>query len=312
MELATAPAAADRGTTRWWPPTPFILVHLAALATLFVGFRWYYPVIALVSYYVRMFWVTIGYHRYFSHRAYRTSRPFQFVLACLAMTSAQNGVLWWAANHRDHHKHADGPEDLHSPHQSGLWWSHVGWILSDRYNATNLDRVRDFARYPELRWLNRWHWVPVALYFLALWCLGSFPIMIWGGVVATVLLWHGSFTVNSLAHLFGSRRYDTPDGSRNSWWLALLTCGEGWHNNHHHYQSSANQGWRWWQVDASYYGLKVMSWLRLVSDLRLPPAHVVNALAPEKQAPPPVTQYVAPKEGFEPPTRRLTAACSAD
>jgi stearoyl-CoA desaturase (Delta-9 desaturase) len=236
-----------------------------------------------------MFWVTIGYHRYFSHRAFKTSRPFQLVTAFFAMTSAQKGVLWWAAHHRDHHKYSDGPLDLHSPSQSGFWWSHVGWILSDRFNATKLDRIRDFARYPELRWLNRWYLVPPAVYLLALWLAGGLPILIWGGVIGTILLWHGSFTINSLAHLFGSRRYDTPDGSRNNWLLALLTCGEGWHNNHHHYQSTANQGWFWWQVDASYYGLKLLHWSRLVWDLRTPPPHVRDA-GSSTAAGPPATQ----------------------
>jgi stearoyl-CoA desaturase (delta-9 desaturase) len=275
---ATHPQAPE--ATRWWPPQPFVLVHLAALGALFVGFQWYYPLVALGSYYFRMFWVTVGYHRYFSHRSFKTSRPFQFVLAFMAMTSAQKGVLWWAAHHRDHHKYSDTPQDLHSPLQSGLWWSHVGWVMSKKFNDTNFDRIRDFARFPELRWLNRWYLVPPVVYFAVLGMVGGLPLILWGGVIGTVLLWHGSFTVNSLAHLYGTRRYETSDGSRNNWWLALLTCGEGWHNNHHHYQSSANQGWFWWEIDASYYGLKLFSWLGLVSDLRKPPAHIRDALPP--------------------------------
>jgi len=274
VTLSTSVLPVAPPTVRWWPPPPFLLFHVAALGALFVGFEWYYPVIALVSYYFRMFWVTIGYHRYFSHHAFKTSRPFQFVIAFLAMTSMQKGVLWWAAHHRDHHKYSDGPQDLHSPRQSGFWWSHVGWILCDRYSPTKYDRIRDFARFPELRWLNRCFLVPPALYLLALWMAGGLPVLMWGGVIGTILLWHGSFTVNSLAHLFGSRRYETADGSRNNWLLALLTCGEGWHNNHHHYQSSANQGWFWWELDTSYYGLKLLRALGLVWDLRTPPAHI--------------------------------------
>lgn len=256
------------------PPPPFLWFHFAAVGALFVGFSWYYPLIAIASYYLRMFWVTAGYHRYFSHRAFKTSRPFQLVLAFMAMTSAQKGILWWAAHHRDHHKYSDRPEDLHSPLQSSLWWSHVGWILSDQYLETKLDRVRDLARFPELRWLNR-HWlVPPAVYLLALTAVGGLPWLVWGGVIGTILLWHGSFTVNSLAHRFGTRRYQTPDGSRNNWLLALLTCGEGWHNNHHHYQSTANQGWFWWELDATYYGLKLFEAVGLVWDLRTPPAEI--------------------------------------
>lgn len=276
LPQTSVPVAEARGHIRWWPPPPFLLVHLAALGAFLVEFRWYYPLLALGSYYLRMFWVTIGYHRYFSHRTFKTGRPFQLVLAFLAMTSAQKGVLWWAAHHRDHHRFSDAPQDLHSPVQSGFWWSHVGWILSDRYSATKLDRVRDLARFPELCWLNRWYLVPPAAYFLVLWLIGGLPVVLWAGVIGTVLLWHGSFAINSLAHVLGSRRYQTPDNSRNSWVLALLTCGEGWHNNHHRYQSSANQGWFWWQIDFSYYGLKLLSWLGLVWDVRTAPSHVRN------------------------------------
>jgi stearoyl-CoA desaturase (delta-9 desaturase) len=207
---------------RSWPPQPFVLVHVAAAGALVVGFRWYYPLVAVASYYFRMFWVTVGYHRYFSHRAFKTSRVFQFALAFLAMTSAQKGVLWWAAHHRNHHRYSDQPGDLHSPLQSGLWWSHVGWILSDDHSATHFERIRDFARFPELRWLNRFYLVPPAVYFGALGLVGGWPLVIWGGVIGTILLWHGSFAVNSLGHLVGSRRYPTADGSRNSWWLAVL------------------------------------------------------------------------------------------
>jgi stearoyl-CoA desaturase (Delta-9 desaturase) len=277
---ATTPEAAAPEKIRWWPPQPFVLFHLLPVGALFMEFVWYYPLIALASYYFRMFWVTAGYHRYFSHRSFKTSRPFQFVLAFMAMTSMQKGILWWSAHHRDHHRFSDGPRDLHSPIRSGFWWSHLGWIMSPSYGATNLDRVRDLAGFPELRWLNRWYLVPPFVYMLALFLVGGMPALMWGGIIATILLWQGSFTVNSLAHRFGSVRYATPDGSRNSFLLALLTCGEGWHNNHHHYQTSANQGWHWWQVDFSYYCLKVLSMVGVVWDLRTPPAHVLEAAGP--------------------------------
>ncbi len=272
-----APSGAPRGTIRAWPPPPFVLVHLACLGAFFVGFRWYYPLVALGSYYFRMFWVTIGYHRYFSHRAFKTSRPFQFVLAFMAQTSAQKGILWWAAHHRDHHKYSDTTQDLHSPTQSGFLWSHVGWILSDAHNQTKFDRIRDFARYPELRWLNRLHLAPAVLYFLAMYLAGGLPMLLWGGFISTVLLWHGTFTINSLSHVFGKTRYATTDTSKNSFLLALVTCGEGWHNNHHYYQSTANQGFFWWEVDLSYYGLRLFALLGLVRDLRTPPPHVRDA-----------------------------------
>jgi stearoyl-CoA desaturase (delta-9 desaturase) len=261
---------------------PFLLIHVAALSAFFVGFRWYYPVVALGLYYLRMFGVTAGYHRYFSHRSFKTSRVFQFLLAFLAETSTQKGVLWWAAHHRDHHKYSDQPEDLHSPIQNSLWWSHVGWILSTKYNETRFDRIKDFAKYPELRFLNKHYWLPPVVLAAVLIAIGGLPLAIWGYLVSTVLLWHGTFTINSLSHVFGRVRYKTTDQSKNNFVLALVTMGEGWHNNHHFYQSTANQGWFWWEIDLSYYALKVLSWLGLVWDLRTPPAHIKNA---HKEAP---------------------------
>jgi stearoyl-CoA desaturase (delta-9 desaturase) len=250
---------------------PFLAAHLACLAALFVGFRWSYLVVCLALFYVRMFFVTAGYHRYFSHRSFKTSRVFQFVMALMATTSMQKGVLWWAANHRHHHRYSDTEEDLHSPSLFGFWWSHVGWILSDRYNDTQMDLIRDFHKYPELRWLNRHHLVPPVALAVTLFLLGGWGMLVWGFFISTVLLWHSSFSINSLSHLFGRRRYATTDTSKNNVLLALLTMGEGWHNNHHYYMASARQGFFWWEVDLTYYALRVLSWFRIVWDLRKPP-----------------------------------------
>jgi stearoyl-CoA desaturase (delta-9 desaturase) len=255
---------------------PFIAIHLLALGAFFVKFHWYYPVVALGLYYIRMFGITAGYHRYFAHRSYKMGRVTQFLMAVLGCTSAQKGVLWWAAHHRDHHKYSDQPEDIHSPVQRGFWWSHVGWILASRYHETKHERIRDFGKYPELRWLNKYHLVPPAALAAILGLIGGVPLMIWF-CVSTVVLWHGTFTINSLSHVFGSRRYQTTDDSRNNLLLALITCGEGWHNNHHYYMSTANQGFFWWEIDFSYYALKMMSWLGLVWDLRTPPKHIRDA-----------------------------------
>src|SRR6516162_2315873 len=219
---------------------PFILVHLAVLLIFFMPFHWYYLVTCLALLVVRMFFVTAGYHRYFSHRSFKTSRAFQFIIAFMAMSSSQKGVLWWAAHHRHHHRFSDQELDLHSPTLFGFFWSHIGWILSDKYNDTRMNYIGDFAKFPELRW-------------------------------------HDTFTINSLSHLFGSRRYETSDTSRNNWLLALLTLGEGWHNNHHHYMASARQGFYWWEIDITYYTLKFMSWLGIVWDLRKVPAHILEA-----------------------------------
>lgn len=269
--VAAAPVGQkEREKIHWLISMPFFAVHLAALSAFFVGFRLRDVLVCVALYYVRMFFVTTAYHRYFSHRSFKTSRVFQFLLAVGAATCAQKGPLWWAAHHRHHHRFSDQPEDVHSPVQKGFWWSHVGWVLSRKYEDTRFELIRDFAQYPELRWLNKWHLVPPVLLAVALYFIGGPSMLIWGFFVSTVLLWHGTFTINSLAHVFGSRRYKTTDTSRNNFLLALITCGEGWHNNHHYHQNTANQGWFWWEVDPSFYVLKVLSWLGVVSDLRTP------------------------------------------
>jgi len=267
---------ADR--IQWVKSIPFFAVHAVALATVVLT-RPTPALLALVAagYVVRMFGITAGYHRYFSHRAFRTSRAFQFLLGLLGTTATQKGPLWWAAHHRDHHRFSDQPEDIHSPVQRGFWWSHVGWIMSARHDRTRLDRVKDLARFPELVWLDRFHVVPAIAYATVLWAVGGVPALLWGYFVSTVLLWHGTFLVNSLAHVIGRRRYETTDASRNSAIVALFTLGEGWHNNHHHYQSTANQGWFWWELDPTYYVLRVLAALRVVRDLRLPPREVRDA-----------------------------------
>ena len=212
MSTAVAPARDNR--INWVTSAPFFAVHVFALvAVFFVPFRWSYVGWALAMYYVRMWLVTTTYHRYFSHRAFKTSRVFQFVLAFLAETSAQKGVLWWAANHRHHHRESDQPADLHSPLQDGFWWSHVGWILSDKYVETRQEAIRDFGRFPELQFLNRFYLLPPILLAVALFFIGGFPLLVWGFFVSTVLLWHGTYTINSLSHVFGSRRYRTTDTS---------------------------------------------------------------------------------------------------
>ena len=259
-----------------WPASiPFFLVHLACLLALVTGVTAKALILCAVLYFGRMWFITAGYHRYFSHRSYKTSRWFQLVLAFGGAASAQKGPLWWASHHRDHHRFSDTERDVHSP-LKGFWWSHVGWILCDRHKGWDPDSIKDFNKYPELRFLTKHDWV-------APWTVGvaSFLIAGWSGVVvgflwSTVLLWHGTFTVNSLAHVMGRRRYATTDTSRNSALIALWTGGEGWHNNHHYYQASARNGFFWWEYDPTYYALKVLSWFRIVRDLKVPPARVLE------------------------------------
>jgi stearoyl-CoA desaturase (Delta-9 desaturase) len=261
----------------------FWAVHVAAVVgVLFLGFSWSGLGLAVASYFIRMFVVTAGYHRYFSHRAFKTSRAFQFVLALGAQSAAQRGVLWWAGHHRNHHKHSDTERDVHSAKLRGFWYSHLGWILRPDWNGTDEALVSDLARYPELRFLDRMEiqMLPTVALALAFLLIGGLPGLVWGYLASTVLLWHGCFSINSIAHVFGRRRYATGDESRNNWLLALATTGEGWHNNHHHYQSSANQGFRWWEIDVTYYLLRLMAAVGLVWDLRRPPREVVENTLP--------------------------------
>ena len=256
---------------------PFILMHIACLAVFFVGISLPAVLLCIALYMVRMFALTAGYHRYFAHRAFKTSRFFQFVLAVAGTTAVQKGPLWWAAHHRKHHKYTDQAGDLHSPVTDGFWWSHIGWVISNKYDPTDWKGIRDFARFPELRWINKYHLIPPIALAVLCFLLGGWLWLVWGFVISTVLLYHGVFSVNSLSHMWGSRRYATGDDSRNNFLIALWTWGEGWHNNHHHYMASVKQGFYWWEVDFSYYALRMMSWVRLVWDLRLPPKQLVAA-----------------------------------
>ena len=259
----------------------FLLVHVAAaLGVVLVGFSWTGVALCVASYYLRMFAITAGFHRYFSHRAYRLSRVSQFLLAFLGQTSAQKGVLWWASNHRHHHKYSDRPEDIHSPIQNGFWWSHIGWILSGLYDETDYSRIPDLAKFPELRWLNRNQYAATMVYAVALYLAFGWTGLVYGYFLSTVLLWHGTFTINSLMHLFGRRVFPTADQSRNSMIFALITMGEGWHNNHHYYPISAAQGFTWWQVDMSFSLLWLGEKIGLVTGLRRAPSlAVTEALA---------------------------------
>ncbi|MCX5731894.1 MAG: acyl-CoA desaturase [Deltaproteobacteria bacterium] len=273
----------DLDRPQWLKSVPFLAVHAMALAAPFLAPpTWARAGLALGVYGAMMFGITAGFHRYFSHRAFRTSRGFQLVLAVLGTLSVQKGVLWWAAHHRDHHRYSDGPRDVHSPVQRGFWWSHVGWILAARYDKTRPERVKDLLRFPELQWLDRWGiGVPLALAG-ALFAGGGMPGLLWGFFVPVVICWHVTFAINSVAHVLGSRRYPTADDSRNNPLLALLTMGEGWHNNHHFYASSANQGWFWWELDLSYLALRALAAVGLVWELRTPPPHVRAGVLPRR------------------------------
>ncbi len=267
---------------------PFVALHLGCVAVLWVGVSPVAVAVALALYLARMFVITAFYHRYFSHRAFRTSRAMQLAMAILGCTAGQRGPLWWAAHHREHHLQSDSAEDPHSPAHRGRLWAHTGWFLTRGSFAVKGERVRDWMRFPELRWVERLDWVPflalaAACYGLGDWLAATRPelatsggqMLVWGFLVSTTALYHGTYTVNSFAHGFGYRLFDTADDSRNNAWVALLTLGEGWHNNHHHYPVSARQGFRWWEVDPSYWALRALAALGLVRDLNPVPARVL-------------------------------------
>ena len=268
-----------------WPRViPFVLIHLACLGVFWVGFSWFALCFAIVLYALRMFAVTGFYHRYFSHKAFRTTRFFQFILAVFGASAVQRGPLWWASHHRHHHVNSDEIEDAHSPVQHGFLWSHLGWFLSNKHFATQTERVKELAKFVELRLLDRFDVIvptllSIGIYLLGVWLDDYHPnlgtnglqLLVWGFAISTVFLYHATFTVNSLAHVWGKRRYATTDHSRNNIWIALITLGEGWHNNHHHYPGSAQQGFYWWEIDLTYYGLKILAACGLIWDLRTVP-----------------------------------------
>ncbi len=268
----------------------FALVHLACFAALWTGVTVTSLALCVAFYLLRMFAITAGFHRYFSHRSFKTSRVFQFVLAFVAQMSAQSGTLWWAAKHREHHAHSDLPTDVHSPAQHGFVFAHLGWIFHRPHSTADYSSIPDLTRYPELVWLDRRKLLPAVVLGAICLAIDGLPGLVVGFFWSTVLTYHGTFAINSMAHCFGRQRYVTGDDSRNNLWLALITLGEGWHNNHHYYQSSTRQGFRWWEIDVTYYVLKMLSWVGVVWDLRSPPREV---LAGSRRPPTPIVERVA-------------------
>jgi len=270
-----------RGFNLSFPGILFVLVHVACLAVFWTGINLELVALCAFMFFTRKFGITGAFHRYFSHRSYKTSRPFQFFLAFLGGAAAQKGALWWAAQHRHHHKHSDTDQDLHSAKLEGFYWSHVGWVLSKEYEEYDSNSVRDLNKYPELVWLDKYIFIPPVAAGTFCFVVGHFLGNAWGGLVvgffiSTVILYHTTFSINSLCHMFGSRRYETGEESKNSIWLALLTMGEGWHNNHHHYPLSCRQGFFWYEIDITYYILVCLSKVGLVWDLQAPPKRMLQ------------------------------------
>jgi len=260
-----------------YPSTiPFILVHLGCFAAIWTGVTWQALAICITLYWLRIFAIGAGYHRYFSHRSYSTSRAFQFVLAVMSQTTTQKSVIWWASKHRHHHLHSDTGHDVHSPRHHGFIYSHLGWIFSRKHDEPDFAKVSDLTRYPELMWLHKFEVLPAILLAGLCILLAGWSGLVVGFLWSTVLVYHATFCINSLAHVSGRKRYVTGDDSRNNWLLAIFTMGEGWHNNHHAYQSSVRQGFKWWEFDPTYYLLRALSWTGLVWDLKTPPEQVLR------------------------------------
>lgn len=273
----------------WLRAIPFILLNLSCLLVFYVGFSWTAFLTGVVLFFVRLFSIGAFYHRYFSHKTYQTNRFWQFIFALIGASSAQRGPLWWASHHRQHHMVSDEPEDAHSPVQHGFWWSHMGWFLSKKHYHYNPDRVKDLARFPELVFLDRYDsLVPTSL-FILLFTAGTLlhhfapglgttggQMLVWGFSISTIVLFNITVLINSLCHVFGSKRFVTKDSSRNNLLFAILTLGEGWHNNHHHYPATARQGFMWWEIDITYYIIKLMEKLGMVWDVRGVPKSVLT------------------------------------
>ena len=268
---------------------PLILMHLGCLGVFFVPFSKPMLFLFLSVYCLHVFTLTAGYHRYFSHKSFKTTRTFQFILAFLGCMAAQKDPLWWASHHRLHHQHADSEDDPHSPRHGGFWWAHIGWVLLRKLDDTRYDKIKDLTKFPELMWLNRNPFLPTLLFAFSLYAVGTIleftrpevnisglQLLVYGFFLSTVAVYHVTFCINSVAHRFGRRKFDVDDDSVNNWVLALLTNGEGWHNNHHKYSVCARQGFRWWEIDVSYLLLRILQFLRIVWDIREPPKSILR------------------------------------
>jgi len=269
---------------------PFLLFQLSFILVYFVGFSWVALIAALFFCYIRIFAIGAFYHRYFSHRAYKTNRFWQAIFAIWGACSMQRGPLWWASHHRDHHRWTDTEKDPHSPVISGFWWSHIGWVLSSKNFYYDTKNISDLMKFPELVFIDRMHLFIVTVFAALIYYFGvllnylapslgtsGWQMLVWGFFISTIFLFHITVSINSFAHIVGSRTYDTKDHSKNNFLLALLTFGEGWHNNHHHYSGSARQGFTPWQIDITYYTLLFMQKIGIIHGVKGVPKEIIES-----------------------------------
>jgi stearoyl-CoA desaturase (Delta-9 desaturase) len=263
----------------WVTTIVFGLFHIGAVAALFM-FSWQALWISVALYWMTIcFGISLGYHRLHTHRSFKVPKPIEYFFALCGALTLEGGPIFWVATHRIHHQKSDQPGDPHSPND-GAFWSHVGWILFGEANHNNTKLMSkyapDLARDPFYVWLNNWHWVPMVALGGILYAFGGLSVFMWGIFLRVTLGLHATWLVNSATHMFGSRRFETRDMSRNSWWVALLTFGEGWHNNHHAHPTSARHGLAWYEVDFSWMQLKVLRALGIATN-------VTVAQLPEKE-----------------------------
>ena len=255
----------------------FWLVQASALLVFAVPFRWAFVAVWAASHFVRAIGLTLAFHRYFAHRSFKMNRVARFVWAFIATAAMQKGPLWWAGHHVNHHKFADRDGDPHSPMISGVYYAHIGWFLHDtKYDRVepNNPVIRDFSKVPEIAWLEKYFFLPPALLAATLFLGGGLPWLVWGFCLPTMTLAHATFAINTVNHLFGSRRFDTVDESRNNVLTAVFAAGEGWHNNHHRYQRAARNGFYWWEFDPTWYAIRAMQSVGLAWDVQRVPARI--------------------------------------
>ncbi|NQZ84899.1 MAG: acyl-CoA desaturase [Nanoarchaeales archaeon] len=257
------------------PTTYYLgLFHIVPLAAFFLPISLIDWIVCISLYFIRIFFIGAGYHRYFAHKTYKTSRLVQFILAFCSQTAMQGGVVWWASHHRKHHINSDTIKDVHSPKQKGLFFAHIGWLMEGKCSKTDKAVVKDLTKYPELMFLDKLHMLPGIILATGLYLYGGLSMLIVGFFLSTLLVLHGTWTINSLMHTWGVQRYKTTDTSRNNLILAIITMGEGWHNNHHHYQNSTRQGFFWYEFDPTFYILKTLSYTKIIWKLNPVPQKV--------------------------------------
>lgn len=274
----------DEHENNWTNIIAFGLFHLGAIAALFV-FTWPALAIALFLYWMCTgLGISMGYHRLHTHRSYQVPVALEYFFAVCGTLTLEGGPIFWVSTHRIHHQKSDLPGDPHSPRDGG-WWAHMGWLLVGKSKHSDTRLMAQYA--PDLTrdrfyvWLDRYHWVPLIVMGVVLFGMGGVPFVLWGIFLRVVIGLHVTWMVNSVTHMWGSRRFNTRDDSRNNWWLALISSGEGWHNNHHAHPTSARHGLAWYEFDLSWIQIQILQYFGIAKSVRVAK---VNSAHSEREA----------------------------